>query len=378
MRVALVGDGTLADAHGPDASFAQLRLLQLHEGLATDGHEIHVLHAAHASRAQVQAIAPDAVVSAGTWAPVRAAVAIAGDLPLCVDLPGDPFADAQAAAFAEGSAAQVAGVDAAAEAAAEVFVPALRRADAFTTIGAPARHALLGQLGVLGRLARTRPGHENVFVTPIAWRFPGLAPSRPRPHRAGDALVVALVGGFNAWLDEEALLRGLLGAMTLAEVRVLVIGGPIPGHHEAGFARFRSGTEGSPHAASFSFLPRLDGPSLADVLATCHVLAWIDRAGAEPILGSRTRALLALHQGLRVVATAPCALAQELAAGGWLTPLRDDDPAGELATTLAGWASAGAPSAPSTAPLASRYSVSATTEGLRAWVAAVARRPRPR
>ncbi len=374
----LVGDGTLADAHGSDASFAQLRLLQFYEGLSNDGHEVHVLNAAHASRAQVQTIAPDAVVSAGTWAPVRVAVAIAGDLPLSVDLPGDPFADAQAAAFAEGSTAHVAGVDAAANAAKEVFLPALQRADAFTTIGAPARHALLGQLGVLGRLARTRPGHENVFVTPIAWRFPGLAPAEPRAHRVGDALVVALVGGFNTWLDEESLLRGFLAAMDVAPVHVIVIGGPIPGHHEAGFARFISGAQCSPYAANFRFLPRLDGPALADVLSCCHVLTWIDRAGAEPVLGSRTRALLALHQGLRIVATARCALAQELAAGGWLTPLRDDDPGGNLAATLAGWASAGAPALPFTAPLAARYGVSATTEGLRAWVAAIARRPRPR
>ncbi len=378
MRVALVGDGTLADAHGSNASFAQLRLLQFYEALSNDGHEVHVLHAAHASRALVRKIAPDAVVSAGTWAPVRVAVAISGDLPLSVDLPGDPFADAQAAAFAEGSAAQVAGVDAAADAATEVFLPALRRADAFTTIGAPARHALLGQLGVLGRLARTPPGHENVFVTPIAWRFPGLSPVEPRAYRDGDALVVALVGGFNSWLDEEALLRGLLGAMAVAAVRVLVVGGPIPGHHEAGFARFVSGARGSPYAANFTFVPRMDGPALADALAGCHVLSWIDRAGAEPVLGSRTRALLALHQGLRIVATARCALAQELAAGGWLTPLGEDDPARDLAATLSGWASAGPPALPSTAPLAARYGVSGTTEGLRAWVAAVARRPRPR
>ena len=98
-----------------DAAVAQ----DLHEVLTED-----VLHAAHASRALVRKIAPDAVVSAGTWAPVRVAVAIAGDLPLSVDLPGDPFADAQAAAFAEGSAAQVAGVDAAADAA---TVPACAR-----------------------------------------------------------------------------------------------------------------------------------------------------------------------------------------------------------------------------------------------------------
>jgi hypothetical protein len=306
------------------------------------------------------------------------AVAVSGDLPLSVDLPGDPFADAQAAAFAEGSAAQVAGVDAAADAATEVFLPALRRADAFTTIGAPARHALLGQLGVLGRLARTPPGHENVFVTPIAWRFPGLAPAEPSSHRAGDALMVALIGGFNTWLDEEALLRGLLGAMAVAAVRVRVIGGPIPGHHEAGFARFLAGAQASRYAANFTFLPRMDGPALAAALADCLVLTWIDRAGTEPVLGSRTRALLALHQGLRIVATARCALAQELAAGGWLTPLREDDPARDLAATLSGWASAGAPTRPCTAPLAARYGVSATTEGLRTWVAAVARRPRPR
>ncbi len=372
MRIALLGDGTLADAHGPEASFAQLRLLQFHEGLALDGHEVRVLDAGSATRAQVRALAPDVVVSAGTWGPVRAALEVCEDLPLCIDLPGDPFADAQAAAFAPGSAAHAAGVDAAARAAEEVFVPALRRAQAFTTIGDPARFALLGQLGVLGRLARTPPGHESVLVTPIAWRFPGFRPAPPREHRAGNPLTVALVGGFNAWLDEGALLAGLLGAMERiaaqgGELRVLVVGGPIPGHHEAGYARFATGARASVHAGAFTFRPRLPAAALSEALAGAHALAWVDRAGAEPLLGSRTRALLALHQGLRVVATSRCALAHELVAGGWLTPL-SGDPHVALTDTLAAWWRTGAPPLPDVAPLAARMSVAATTRALREWV----------
>ncbi len=382
MRIALLGDGTLADAHSPDAAFAQLRLLQFHEGLRLDGHEVRVLDAATATRAQVRALAPDAVVSAGTWTPVRAALEVCGDLPLCVDLPGDPFADAQAAAFASGSAANAAGVEAAARAAEEVFVPALRRAQAFTTIGEPARHALLGQLGVTGRLARTPPGEEQVFVTPIAWRFPGLPPAVPRPHAPGAPLIVALVGGFNAWLDEDALVSGLLEAMSRVgahggEVRVRVVGGPIPGHHEAGFARFRARATASPHAGAFTFLPRLAAPALGEALAEAHALAWVDRPGAEPLLGSRTRALLALHQGLRVVATVRCALAHQLADGGWLSPLVGD-PGAALTETLERWWRTGAPALPDVAPLADRMSVAATTREVRVWVGSTAAARRSR
>ncbi|MFZ5476498.1 MAG: hypothetical protein ACOZNI_06935 [Myxococcota bacterium] len=336
MKVALVGERS-----GEPATFAELRYHQFREGLA--GHEI----------VDAEDPSADVVVSAGTWGPVRRAVEVAGDRPLCVDLPGDPFADAQAmAAHAD--------PDVVAEGAARVFVPALLRGDAFTTISPPSRHALVGQLGVLGRLARTPIGEEWVHVAPIAYVFPGLAEAAPREPGTR----VALVGSFNTWFDDETLLAGLLRAMDRAPVEVEVVGGPVPGHYEAGFARFRAGI--GRHAARFRFHDRLPARALGEVLARCNVGVVLDRPGYEPELGSRTRLLLYLHQGLRVVSTVRCALARELA--GFLTEVPVGDAEAVAAAVLASNA------LPDRAPLRERYSVAATTVGLRAWVGAARRR----
>ena len=393
-HVLLVGEGPLPrlhngtwrydDSDATSTAFAQLRAHQVHAALLADGHVVTFLDARDVvtegwrarwrltRRAELHP--PTVVVSAGTWVPVRVAPALAGDRPLCVDLPGDPFADAQAAIHAPGSAAANAGTDAASGAAATLFVAALRRGDAFTTIGGPSRHALLGQLGVLGRLARTTPGDEQVHVTPIACAFPGL----PAPRRGSGGeedppapLRIALFGGFNTWLDEEATARGLLLALDRAPFEVTVIGGPIPGHHEAGYARFRARVESSRHAASFMWRPRLDPEDLAEVLDAADATCWTDGPGAEPELGSRTRALLAAWRGVHVVATARGELMRELVRDGYASVvLWEGDRAAGLADALVALnlprlrATRG-----NTEILTTTYGIDATTRGLRAWVA---------
>ena len=120
---------------------------------------------------------------------------------------------------------------------------------------------------------------------------------------------------------------------------------------------------------------RMPAAALAEELSRHHVLAWIDRPGVEPETGSRTRALLAVHQGLRVVATARCALVRELADGGWATPVTGGrDPAEGLADALVMLAGA-FPTLPDRAALRHGHAVAATTAGLRAWVAAPRRGP---
>jgi hypothetical protein len=375
VRVALVGEGPLPGPDSVDTAFAQLRLHQFHAALRADGHDVHVLDAAAPDLSgDVARVDADVVVSAGTWAPVRAAVHAAGPRPLCVDLPGDPFADLQAALHAPGSAAWAAGPQAAARAAARVFLPALERADAFTTIGPPARWALLGQLGVLGRLGPMPPGEEPVFVTPNAWGAPGLEEAPPRAPAPGTPLSVVLFGGVNTWMDAQATARGLVAAAARVPVRVTVIGGPVPGHHEAGAARLRTLLDRDAPGL-VRWLPRLPASALGEEIARHHVLAWVDRPGVEPETGSRTRALLAVHQGLRVVATARCALVQNLVAGGWATPVPEGgDPAEGLADALVAVANV-FPSLPDRAPLRAAHAIAATTRGLRAWVADPRRAP---
>jgi hypothetical protein len=342
-RILLVGEGPPPGPDATDTRFAQLRLHQLRTALAQE-HEVHVVDCR-----DVPAPVPaaDLIVTAGTFGPTRAGVAIAGERPLCVDLPGDPFADAQQVAAAGG------GEDVAAEARA-VFLPALARADAFLSVSAPSRYTVIGQLGALGRLVGTVPTYEWVHITPVAWEFPHFAEAEPRscPTR------VALFGSFNTWLDEQVLLDGLLLAMDRSGVEVDCVGGG-DGVNEAGRARFAAAAAQSRHRGRFRFLPALRPHALAEVLSRCTHTVSVDRPGYEPELGSRTRLLFALHQGLRPIGSARCELARTLVAGGWMS---EADGPEAIRDALSA-----SPPLPDREPLRTRYSVAATTEGLRAW-----------
>ncbi len=356
----MLGAGPLPGPRSTDTSFAHLRLSQIYTALRAD-HDVHLVDVRSDDVAlALRELRPTAVVTAGTFGPTRAALAAIAGEPLCIDLPGDPFADAQmVAAFG--------GAEAVAAEARAVFVPALLRGDAFLTIGGPSRHALVGQLGLLGRLARTPPGEEWAFVTPVAWDFPGLPESAPRAP--GRPVRVALVGGFNTWFDGETLLAGLLRAMDRAPIGVDVVGGPIPGHHTETWSTFAAGARTSVHAGRFTFHERLPPAGLARVLAGCTVGVSLDRPGYEPELGSRTRLLLYLHQGLPVIATARSELARDLADGGWLRAIPERDP-----LALADALLAPTEPLPDRAPLRARYGIEATTAGLRAWAARPLRR----
>ncbi len=71
--------------------FAAARFRHFAAVIRGSGHEVCEVDASRPAAEQA-----DVVVSAGIYRPTEVAVRIAGDRPLWIDLPGDPFADAQA------------------------------------------------------------------------------------------------------------------------------------------------------------------------------------------------------------------------------------------------------------------------------------------
>lgn len=318
--------------------------------------------------AVARSVRPRAMVTAGNHGPTRAALRILGEvdpeLPTWIDVAGDPFAEAQAAA-AEPRAR-------AATEATAVWAPALARGDAFSTICNAGRDALFGALGVLGRLPLWVPGLEPLHVLPCAAEF-GDARGEPR----GPGLRLALLGGFNTWFDDETLSAGIELAMAHAAVHVDVFGGTIEGHHEAGFARFRARALGGPWPARFTFHGWVPHAELAARTAGNHLTVCLDRPGAEARLGARTRVLYALHRGLRVLATPASPVVAEAVAAGLVEPLVVASCPG---TGAAAEALAAALLKPNAAPpakerdawLAAR-SIVATADALRRWASAPVR-----
>ena len=378
-----------------DAGFAELRTRHFESAIIQALGSVRVVDFRDDVAAAVQSRRPTAVVTASNYGPTKAAlVAVAGqpEIPLWVDVAGDPFAEAQAYAATlapRPHAPEVSGEEEAqprvpppdvrtvvAEDACRVWRAAYLRADAFSVVCGPGRHAVLGALGVLGRLPLFALGEEPVAVMPVAMEFWDGAAGAARPGNR-----VVLVGGFNTWFDDEVLLAGLLRAMERAPFEVVVCGGGIAGHYEAGFARFCAGVAASRHASRFSFPGWVPSGELPGIVDAGHVTVVLDRPGPEAELGSRTRLLYAVHRGLRILATTCSPLAQELAGMGLLERLPAASEVGAVAAAAAladKLAVAGAgPTHALQSAAKEKYSLAATTAPLRTWVANPNTTPRP-
>lgn len=346
----LIGVGPLPEPGERRIGFPQLRTAHFAEAIARGGHAVRlallvpegggdlpaegapwegvwtVTEEGPGWLERVVALARDAevLVSAGPYSPGVAAMAAVGERPWWADLPGDPFAELQAALLAADPGERVGGRVAATTACASMV---LGDADAVSAISDAQRHAVIGQLGLLGRLVEDDPALaavERVFVLPVAWAF-GLPPRAPRPREAGSPLIVALSGGFNTWLDVEGLITGLdLAFQRVPGLRVIATGGGIPRHHEAGAARFAAWAE--QRRDRVDLLGWLPQEALGEALSRAHIGLCLDRPGYEPELGSRTRLLLYAYQGMLGLASTRSPLARELAALEALIPLPEGRP----------------------------------------------------
>jgi len=258
------------------------------------------------AQAFVESFSPDVVVGGGPYHPARLAALVAGERPLWIDIAGDPFAEAQAKSAHTGESGHSREMYTA-------YIGALTRADAFSVVSHAQRHALQGQLGVLGRLEVAPLAQEWIHVVPVGYHFGDLREAEPKRSPEGE-LVVALCGGYNTWLDGENLLKGLLLAMRRAPgLRVLSTGGAIDGHHSATYDAFRAQALSSPFADRFTFHGWVSHRALPELLSRAHVGVCMDHPGAEPELGSRTRVLFYFHQGLEVLSTLGSEICTELA-----------------------------------------------------------------
>jgi polysaccharide biosynthesis protein PslH len=299
---------------------------------------------------------PDIVVAAGGGHAARVVAHLATAAARFIDLPGDPAAEAQLRAERQGAEVQLEALS--------VLTSTLHAGDAFSVVGPSQRLALLGQLGLVGRLSGAVVGADPVCVIPIACAGPGTPPAFP----AGP-LRLLWSGGYDTWTDAETLLEAVLRAMSEEpSLQLVATGGGPPGHGDESDAGFWAQVRASRFAARFQHRGRIPREA---ALAECHVVLAISRPCLESELGSRLPVVEAAAHGRPAILTAIGDLSREVADAdaGVLVPPGD---APALAHSILGIArdtSALARTAANARRLwETRWTYAATAGPLRRWI----------
>lgn len=317
---------------------------------------------------------PDAVVFAHAPASYVASV-LETEAPVWVDVCGHVMAEAQAKAAVYGD-------DSYLDYFFHKMLGSLFRGDAYSTVSDAQRWALIGELGLAGRLNSLSNGADLVHTIPCG------AEEEDYRHEQtvlrgidvdeGD-FVVLWSGGFNTWTDVDTLFAGLSRAMDRdPSVRFVATGGQIDGHDEITYPRFVEAIEASPHRDRFilkGWLPRELVPNFyfeADVGINCEKDIY------EVRLGSKHRILDWSRAALPVVSTRVTELSMAVEEDGIGFVCRPGDPEdlGRAILEAAGRRDElPAMGRAFRRAMRRRFGFRATTEAFRAWAAAPSHAP---
>lgn len=250
-------------------------------------------------RQRIDAFSPDCSVGVNRD-PAAIAVNFSEQKPFWADINGDPMAEAQVKAASLGGDWNV-------NEWYRTLVPVLARADRFSTCSRAQRHALIAQLGMIGRLTAKNDGYDFVSAIPNSIDDDELVLLGQSPRRArqrGEPFVVLWSGGYNTWTDPDLLFETLELAMDEApELRFVSTGGAIAGHHTAAYQRFEARVARSRHAKRYELAGWVQTAELPAYYAGAHAAILVDRFSYEGTLGARTRMLDWLAAGLPIVST---------------------------------------------------------------------------
>jgi glycosyltransferase involved in cell wall biosynthesis len=187
----------------------------------------------------------------------------------------------------------------------------LRRADKVSVSAHKQMYAVLGELGVLGRLGYRNAAHSFCSVLPIAAdpMFLDLEiPLAGKKFRGDlfpdDTFAVLWTGGYNTWTDVETLAGALSMAMEqVPRMRFISTGGSIPGHNEGTYPKFQELMKRSGLLDLCHFLGWIPGEDVAPLYAECDLGLNIDGLNYETLLGGRNRLVNMMAAGLPVLTT---------------------------------------------------------------------------
>jgi len=246
-------------------------------------------------------------VSVNAW-PSPTAVAI-GDCPVWADLNGHVMAEGQSKSFRMNQDAPLS----------EFFkleYPVICNADIFSAVAEPQRWALIGELGLVGRLNRFTDNYEFCHVIPNGLEGPITKPAtmllRGKKVEEDD-FVILWSGGFNTWCDYELLVAALDDVMSrFAHVKFVATGGQIHGHDDVSYPRFQRLVSQSRYRERFILEGWIPSHLLPHYYWESDVGINVDRDCYEVKLGSKNRILDWMSAGLPPVCSRVCELSFSL------------------------------------------------------------------
>jgi glycosyltransferase involved in cell wall biosynthesis len=340
MSKALRGEGhevrilasRVKGAYSPDASRPGVLYQEIEPGLGYYSVERQVMNRKF-MHLHVREFDPDCIVGVGT-VPSVSAVRIGSDKPVWADLFGSLLAEAQVKASVYG----------------DDFYPlywrrfeesVLRKADVFSAVSTPQKFAVIGELGLVGRLNSRTSDYRFVHVIPI------VVDDTPFNHSKNvlrgklvqkDDFVILWSGGYNTWTDVDTLFSGLIKAMRKnSRIKFVSTGGAIDSHDEISFTRFRDNIRRSEFASNFIFLGWIPTEDVANYYFESDVGINIDRFSCEAMLGARNRITEMWKAGLPILTTEISEISRRVGERevGLTFPIGDPDALAAAMCTLA-------------------------------------------
>jgi len=205
------------------------------------------------------------------------------------------------------------------------------RADCFSTTSHVQRHAMVGELGALGRLNRHTTGYEFVHSIPLGRVNEEVKPGEVRIRGRvvpQDAFILLWLGGYNDWCDPETLFHGLQRAMERnSRIHYVSTGGKIHGVNDVTFPRFQAMAEQSAHRDRFHFQGWIDSKDVPGYQLEADAGINVDRLCYESIYGARHRIVEMLRAGLPVLTTHITEISHQVeqAGAGLTSPVGDPE-----------------------------------------------------
>ncbi len=253
---------------------------------------------------QARQIQPDAIVGVNTF-PSWVAARLPARVPLWADLNGHWMAEMQGKARVENDDHWIGwgwGVQRG----------ILRRLDKFSAVSRPQLHAVLGELGAVGRMNRHTFDYPFGHHVPnAAYRWDSALEAEPNqepllrgPIVPADAFIILWSGGFNVWADIPTLVEAMDRLMEHhPNVHMVVTGGRIEGHVTRPYEEFEERVEASPHKDRFHLLGWVESEDLPRIYRESDLGINVDSRNYETLFGARNRINTMAAVGLPVATT---------------------------------------------------------------------------